>query len=42
LLDLLSTVAIIDITGLKFHFVTKHHHWLFGQNGTSLFWLVFI
>jgi len=29
LLDLLNTVAIIDSAGLKFQFVTKHHHWLF-------------
>ena len=29
-------IAIIDSTGLKFQFVTKHHHWLFGQNRTSL------
>ena len=36
LLDLLSMVAIIDSAGLKFQFVTKHHHWLFGQNRTSL------
>ena len=35
LLHLLSTVAIINIPGLKFQFVTKHHHWLFGQNRTS-------
>jgi len=26
LLDLLNTVAIIDSAGLKFQFVTKHHH----------------
>ena len=29
-------IAIIDSTGLKFQFVTEHHHWLFGQNRTSL------
>ena len=28
--------AIINSAGLKFQFVTKHHHWLFGQNRTSL------
>ena len=29
-------IAIIDSSGLKFQFVTKHHHWLFGQTRTSL------
>jgi len=29
-------IAIIDSTGLKIQFVTKHRQWLFGQNRTSL------